>query len=89
MEQVGVRELRDHLSRYLKKVKAGKELAVADRGRVIARVVPAETPAVPTGVAALVREGLATWGGGKPRGAKRPMALPGRSVSDLVIAERR
>lgn len=32
MEQVGVRELRDHLSRYLKKVKAGEELAVADRG---------------------------------------------------------
>jgi antitoxin (DNA-binding transcriptional repressor) of toxin-antitoxin stability system len=77
------------LSRYLKKVQAGEELAVADRGRVIARVVPAETPAVQAGVAALVREGLATWNGGKPKGAKRPMVLPGRSVSDLVIAERR
>lgn len=89
MEQVGVRELRDHLSRYLKKVKAGKELAVADRGRVIARVVPAEAPAVPAGVAALVREGLATWSGGKPKGAKRPLVLSGRTVSDLVISERR
>ncbi len=89
MEQIGVRELRDHLSRYLKKVKAGQELVVADRGRVIARVVPAESRRVPTGVDALVREGLATWKGGKPKGAKHPMVLPGRSVSDLVVAERR
>jgi prevent-host-death family protein len=89
MEQVGVRELRDHLSRYLKKVKAGKELAVADRGRVIARVVPAERREIPAGVGALVREGAATWSGGKPKGAKRPLVLHGRSVSDLVIADRR
>lgn len=66
MEQVGVRELRDHLSRYLKKVKAGQELAVADRGRVIARVVHGRISAVPTWVDALVRDSLATWNGGKP-----------------------
>jgi prevent-host-death family protein len=89
MAQVGVRELRDHLSRYLKKVRAGEELEVADRGRVIARVVPAEYRHVPAGVGTLVREGAATWSGGKPKGAKRPLVLPGRSVSDLVIADRR
>ncbi|MEW6245666.1 MAG: type II toxin-antitoxin system prevent-host-death family antitoxin [Nitrospirota bacterium] len=89
MAQVGVRELRDHLSWYLKKVRAGEELEVADRGRVIARVVPAGYRRVPAGVGALVREGLATWSGGKPRGAKRPLVLPGRSVSDLVVADRR
>lgn len=89
MEQVGVRKLRDHLSRYLQKVKDGAELEVADRGQVIARVVPVGAPAVPSGIAALVREGAATWSGGKPRGAKRPLVLPGRSVSDLVIADRR
>lgn len=89
MEQVGVRELRDHLSWYLKKVKAGKELAVADRGRIIARMVPAESRGIATELAALVRDGTASWGGGKPKGARKPVVLPGRSVADLVIAERR
>jgi prevent-host-death family protein len=89
MAQVGVRELRNHLSRYLKKVRAGEELEVADRGRVIARVVPAARREIPVGVGVLVREGAATWGGGKPKGAKRPLVLPGRSVSDLVITDRR
>ncbi len=89
MAHVGVRKLRDHLSGYLKRVQEGEEVEVTDRGRVIARFVPAESRRVPTGIGALVREGLATWNGGKPKGAKRPMVLPGRSVSDLVIAERR
>lgn len=37
--EVGVRELRDHLSRYLERVKAGEELTVTEHGRPIARLV--------------------------------------------------
>ena len=37
--EVGVRELRDHLSRYLERVKAGEELTVTEHGRPIAHVV--------------------------------------------------
>ncbi len=40
-ETVGVRELRQNLSRYLERVKAGEDLAVSERGRVVARLVPA------------------------------------------------
>jgi prevent-host-death family protein len=36
---VGVRMLRDHLSRYLELVSAGSEVVVTDRGRPIARLV--------------------------------------------------
>jgi prevent-host-death family protein len=36
---VGVRELRDHLSAYLERVKAGEIITVTDHGRPIARVV--------------------------------------------------
>jgi prevent-host-death family protein len=39
---VGVRELRDHLSAYLDEVKAGGELVVTERGRPVARLIPAE-----------------------------------------------
>ncbi len=36
----GVRELRDHLSRYLDEVKAGRSVTVTDHGRVIGTIVP-------------------------------------------------
>lgn len=38
--EVGVRELRDHLSRYLERVQEGEEVIVTDRGRAIARIGP-------------------------------------------------
>ena len=37
---VGVRELRDHLSRYLAEVKAGRSIAVTEHGTVIGTIVP-------------------------------------------------
>ena len=38
--EVGVRDLRDNLSRHLKAVKAGGELTVTDHGKPVARLVP-------------------------------------------------
>jgi prevent-host-death family protein len=38
--EVGVRELKQHLSKYLDLVEAGAELVVTDRGRPKARIVP-------------------------------------------------
>lgn len=40
-ETVGVRELRQNLSKYLDRVRAGEDLVVTERGRVVARLVPA------------------------------------------------
>lgn len=37
---VGVRELRQNLSKYLLRVKRGESLTVTERGREVARVVP-------------------------------------------------
>lgn len=37
---VGVRELRQNLSRYLDRVKAGEDLTVTERGRPVARLIP-------------------------------------------------
>ena len=39
-ESVGVRELRQNLSRYLARVKKGEALVVTERGREVARLVP-------------------------------------------------
>ena len=37
---VGVRELRQHASRYLQQVAAGESIEITDRGHPIARLVP-------------------------------------------------
>lgn len=37
---MGVRELRQNLSRYLERVKEGETLAVTERGREVARLIP-------------------------------------------------
>ena len=39
-DEVGVRELRDHLSRYLDRVKGGAEVVVTEHGLPIAYLVP-------------------------------------------------
>ncbi len=40
MNQVGVRELRQNLSRYLREVKEGETFVVTERGREVARLAP-------------------------------------------------
>jgi prevent-host-death family protein len=40
MDSIGVRELRQHASRYLARVARGETLEVTDRGRPIAMLVP-------------------------------------------------
>lgn len=40
MDSIGVRELRQHASRYLALVKAGRSVRVTDRGRPVALLVP-------------------------------------------------
>lgn len=40
METVGIRELKDHLSKYVRQVEAGGTVVVTDRGRVVAELVP-------------------------------------------------
>lgn len=39
MERIGVRELRQHASRYLERVKAGESIEVTERGKLIALLV--------------------------------------------------
>lgn len=84
--EAGVRELRDHLSRYLELVSDGKEVTVTDHGRAVARLVPLDHPRP---LDRLIAEGLVT----PSRTVKRPRS--GRAlkvkgtVSDLVAEQRR
>src|SRR5580698_3578550 len=44
---VGVRELRQNLSRYLERVKDGETLTVTERGHEVARLVPSHSAVDP------------------------------------------
>lgn len=89
MIQVGVRELRQNLSRYLAQVKEGEGFAVTERGREVARLVPSGPLDSP--VARLVVERGATM----PRGdllslARNSTASPAQGPPSLeVLAELR
>jgi len=85
---IGIRELKNRLSYYLKIVKRGEKLAISERGRTIAYITPARN-AEYDGVITLVREGKASWGGGKPLGSKRPAKVSGKPVSQIILEERR
>lgn len=66
MQTVGVRELKNKLSEYLRRVRLGERVLVTDRGEVVAEFLPAGQgqgdPAVPAGLQSLNKRGLLTLG---------------------------
>lgn len=42
IKSVGIRELKTHLSKYLRKVKNGGEIIISERGKVVARIIPVD-----------------------------------------------
>ena len=90
MATVGVRELKNRLSVFLRRVKAGERLTVTERGRPVAVISPAPLTRDDERIEAMIREGIARWGGGKPRGSARPIKLKkGPSIAQTVIEGRR
>jgi antitoxin (DNA-binding transcriptional repressor) of toxin-antitoxin stability system len=88
MITVGIREIKNRLSAYLRKVRAGERVVVTEHGKPVAVITR------PGGVAderieGMIREREAYWGGGKPRGSRRPAKIKGPSVADAVIEDRR
>jgi len=88
--EVGIRELRLNLSRYVARVRTGAEVIVTDHGHPVARLGPIEDEEAHH--ARLIREGIV-----KPaKRAKRtslppPIPLEGEGplVSEMVLEDRR
>lgn len=89
METVGIRELKAHLSRHLKRVQSGARLLVTDRGRSIAAITPVDAPVDLGWAHQLVAEGRARWNGAKPAGASNPVRLKGRRTAASAVLEDR
>ncbi len=88
-QQVGIKELKEHLSLYLRRAKEGECITVTHRGVPIARLSPL-TIRVPAGIQRLVDAGLASWPGTRPEPGPPVEKVRGslRQVADLVSEER-
>ena len=85
--EVGVRDLKNNLSRYLDRVQAGEEVIVTERGRPIARLAALDhsmdrlTELISTGVVRPAKRST--------RHPPKNRISPKGSVSDLVADQRR
>jgi antitoxin (DNA-binding transcriptional repressor) of toxin-antitoxin stability system len=94
MKTVGIRELKNRLSEYLRQVRSGESVLVTDRGEVVAEFSPPGRgldASVPAGLMGLARRGLLTLG--SPGDASVYAALPRarrgqRSAAELLDEER-
>ena len=83
MERVGVRALRQNLSVYLRRVRAGERLEVTERGQPVARLEPIVDPA--DAIARLESEGRIVRRATGDLAAIRPLKLTlERPLSQLL-----
>ena len=84
--EVGIRELRNHLSRYLAAVRAGQEIVVTDHGKACVRLIPLDQPRA---IDRLIAEGVVTPAATAKRRLSEASVTGTPPVSDLVADQRR
>lgn len=77
MERIGVRELRQNASKYLRRVAEGESIEITDRGRPVAVLVPTRK----SGWDALVAEGRVRPAEGNLSDLGDPIPLPEGAMS--------
>ena len=86
-DRVGVRELRQNLSVYLRRVKLGDRLEVTERGRVVARLEPIVDDDDP--IARLERQGRILRRGTGDLSKIRPLTLDLERPLSAILEELR
>ena len=94
MKVVGIRELKNRLSEYIRDVRRGDSVLITDRGEVVAEIGPpghrVASSHHPPGLEALARRGLATLSqknDGRAYRQFRRALKPGRAAA--LLAEER
>ena len=85
---VGIRELKTHLSSYVRQVKSGASVIITEHGKPVGRIVPIR-PSLETRLQDLSEAGLAAWSGQ----TLPPMAPVARTrgqqmVADMLVEDR-
>jgi prevent-host-death family protein len=92
MIEVSVRELKDHLSTYLRRAREGEEIVVTNRGRAIAALSgpPKAKMTTEEKLRDMERRGIIRLGKGKLTLPKHLIKLRGEgpSVSEMILEDR-
>lgn len=88
MERIGVRQLRQHASEWLRRVQAGERIEVTNRGRVVAVLSPPPSGDVVARLEAAGRLKPASVSGQPPPPIKRDGASPSEALAVLRADER-
>jgi len=82
---VGVRELKNRLSKYLREVKKGRSIVITERGKPIGQIIP-KSSSLDDRVEMLIRAGLVEWNGKKLEHAEPAVVnRSSRLVSDILV----
>jgi prevent-host-death family protein len=84
-EEVGIRELRQNLSRHLDRVREGEHLIVTDRNRPVAVLGP--VPRNDSTLERLITEGRATRPVGSVADLGPPLDIPGAMTLSAALDE--
>lgn len=88
MPQTGIRDLKAHLSAYLRQVEAGQTVVITKRGKPIGRIVPV-TQSTEAQLDTLSQAGLIAWNKQKLTPlAPVAQARGERTVADLLLEDR-
>jgi prevent-host-death family protein len=92
MTSVGIRELKDNLSRYIRRIEAGERIAITAHNRVVAELVPpsSQRKTPPTRFDELVASGVirAPLEAGDPTEDWPDIRLPPGTAAELIAADR-
>jgi prevent-host-death family protein len=94
MKSVGLRDLKNRLSEYVREVRSGEGLLVTNRGEVVAELIPAgrqgDEGSAASRLAALARGGQLTLGASNTAGVypKLPRLLKRHRSAKLLNEER-
>lgn len=92
MASAGVRELKNNLSRYIRRIEAGERVAITAHGRIVAELVPPGTSAKHTSsrfeelvASGVIRPPLES---GDPTENWPDIGLPNGTAAELINADR-
>ena len=84
MTTVGIRELKAHLSKYIRLAAEGERVVVTHRGKDVAIIQAPD--AQHDGLRRLMESGMVKWSGGKPKiPGGPPINFKGGSISQTVL----
>ena len=93
MSTVGVKELKNHLTQYLRRTKQGEEVVVTERGKPIAVIQPIQSAApvvsLQARLARLAAQGLVALPTHKPLKKVRMVKVSGPPISRAILEDRR